>query len=588
MTVTTRLQPEQLTALNAAAPAVIQYGPAIEAEIAVLGRNIARIPLLSARYPARWLAIQLLEGDAALRQEALSAPAGDVMGAALAESLNRLRQHYGDDIDIALADRRYQFANQVTRTVVKTAAGQAMTRSDKVDRLATHPVFGAPIFLMVMWAMFKITTDVATPYIGWVENVISGPVTHLLLLLLRGLGLSDTWLQSLLLDGIVAGVGGVLVFVPVLTMLYFVLALLEDSGYMARAAFVMDRLMNVLGLHGKSFMPMIVGFGCSVPAIYATRTLENKRDRLLTGLLVPFMSCGARLPVYILFATIFFPNHIGAVVFGLYITGVLVAIAFGFVLKKTLFKGEESLPFVMELPPYQLPTLKNIRIQVWARTAAFIRNAATVILMASVVIWLLTAIPLAGRGTFAKVSMPDSAFAGVARVLTPVLKPLGFGSWETGGALLTGLVAKEVVISTLSQVYAPEDTGLAGVPENHSVGQDLVAVGTGFVSATVDTVKSMPLLLGINLFPEDKTHFSTALIASTQTAFEQTSNGHATLAALAFMVFVLLYTPCVATIAAERHEFGVKWMWFSIAGQVGIAWLGALVVFQGGLLLGLG
>jgi ferrous iron transport protein B len=404
--------------------------------------------------------------------------------------------------------------------------------------------------------------------------------------LLNVSGLGGTWVESLFVDGIIAGVGGVLVFVPVLMALYLALAVLEDSGYMARAAFVMDRLMHALGLHGKSFLPMLVGFGCTVPALYATRTLENEKDRVLTGLLVPFMSCGARLPVYVLFAAAFFPNNTGAVIFALYLLGIITAIVLGMVLKRTLFKGKEQAPFVMELPPYRMPTLKGIWFHMWERTGGFVRKAWTIILATSIVIWLLLAIPLGGGGTFADTDVDNSLFAGVSRVIAPAFKPLGFGDWEASGSLITGFVAKEVVVGSMAQVYGVEEAEEEA--EATTFFQDLGEILTSFLGATWDTIKSIPLIVGIDLFEGEEEAEPTALMAAVHEDFQSSSGGHGGLAAFAFMSFILLYTPCMVAIAAERQELGSKWMWVSIVGQLALAWLVALVIFQGGKLLGIG
>jgi ferrous iron transport protein B len=564
-------------------PVYIEYSPEIEAEIARLGLVIEQTPELEATYRPRWLAIQLLEGDESLLAEVEAAEGGEEVIQILESSLERLEQHYGEDVDVLLADYRYSFANRLVRSVLTRPAGRGMTRSDKVDKIVTHRFLGIPIFLALMWVVFKVTTDVATPYLNWIEGLIAGPITRQTVALLGILGLDDMWVESLFVDGIIAGVGGVLVFVPVLMSLYLSLAILEDSGYMARAAFVMDRLMSVLGLHGKSVLPLIVGFGCNVPAIYATRTLENEKDRVLTGLLVPFMSCGARLPVYILFAAIFFPNYGGVVVFGLYLIGIVTAILLGLVLKGTVFNDKEEVPFVMELPPYRLPNLKGIWLYTWQRTSAFIKNAATVILAASVIIWLLMAIPLGGSGVFADTDVTDSAFATVSGVIAKAFAPLGFGSWEAGGALVTGLMAKEVVISTIAQVYNVEETGETATPTTFLA--DAAEIGTSFIRATVDTIKSGPLIVGINLFTEAEEGNRPELMAAVREGFETASGGRGSLAALAFMAFVLLYTPCLPTIVAERQELGTRWMWVSIVGQLVLAWLVAFVVFQGGKLI---
>jgi ferrous iron transport protein B len=331
---------------------------------------------------------------------------------------------------------------------------------------------------------------------------------------------------------------------------------------------------------------MIVGFGCNVPAIYATRTLESEKDRILTGLLVPFMSCSARLPVYILLAAVFFPAYAGMAVFSMYLLGIVVAIILGIILKQTLFRGKEQVPFIMELPPYRLPTLKGIWFHMWERTSAFVRKAWTIIMGTSVVVWLLMAIPTGGSGQFAETEMDQSLFARVSGAVSPIFAPLGFGSWESSGALVTGFVAKEVVISTMVQIYGIEGAEEAAEPTTFV--QDLGMIATSFVGAAVDTVKSIPLIVGINLFEEEAEEEPTALMGAIEVGFEETSGGHGALAALAFMVFVLLYTPCMVAVAAARQEFGNIWMWVSVVGQFALAWLVALLVYQGGLLLGLG
>jgi ferrous iron transport protein B len=333
-------------------------------------------------------------------------------------------------------------------------------------------------------------------------------------------------------------------------------------------------------------MPMVVAFGGTVPAFYATRTLENEKDRILTGLLVPFMSCGARLPVYVLFAAIFFPQNAGSMIFSMYLLGIAVAIGVGLILKNTLFKTKEQAPFVMELPPYRVPTLRGIWFHVWERTSGFVRKAWTIILAVSIVLWFLLAIPVQGEGSFAETEVDDSLFATASGLIAPAFAPLGFGTWEAGGSLLTGFVAKEVVISTMAQIYGVEEAEEAAEPTTFL--EDVGQIVTSFIGATIDTVKSIPLIVGINLFEAEEEPEPTALMGAIEASFVASSGGHGALAGLAFMIFVLLYTPCMVAVAAERQEFGAKWMWFSIIGQLAIAWLMAFLVFQGGVLLGLG
>ncbi|MBN1877229.1 MAG: ferrous iron transport protein B [Anaerolineae bacterium] len=574
------------TAAYTGSRGLVDYGAEVENEIAKLQTLIAQDTDLYDRYSTRWLAVKLLEEDSDILAKLHATGNHTLLLAQANDSVEHLRTIYGDDVDTIIADRRYGWIHGLVKETVQRTAQDRLSLSDQIDRIVTNRVLGIPIFLALMWIVFKVTTDVAGPYLDWVDGVIGGPITNWVVAILGLLRLGGTWVESMCVDGIIAGVGGVLVFVPVMMSLYLALAILEDSGYMARAAFVMDRLMHALGLHGKSFLPMIVGFGCTVPAFYATRTLENEKDRVLTGLLVPFMSCGARLPVYALFAAIFFPDNAGAAIFWMYIIGIIVAILLGVLLKVTVFKGKEQSPFVMELPPYRLPTLKAIWFHMWERTSGFVRKAWGLIMATSIIIWVLLAIPVSGGGSFADTDVEQSAFAAVSRSLAPLFKPAGFGNWRTSGALVTGFVAKEVVVGTMSQVYAVEGTEEAAEPTTFF--EDVGDILTGFVSATVDTVKSLPLIVGIDLFEGEEEEDLTDLMLTVRDDFETTSNGHGTLAALAYMLFVLLYTPCMVAVAAERQELGTKWMWVSVIGQLILAWLVAVVVFQGGLLLGLG
>jgi ferrous iron transport protein B len=564
----------------------LDYGPAIEGELAALGAELSAHPAVAARFPRRWLTLKLLEDDADVAERLAMVPGGAVCLEAAGAARERLRLALPDDVDAMTADRRYSVIHQLVQSVVTQPGAEQQSLSDRVDRVVMHRWLGIPIFLVVMWLTFRLTADVSAPLVDWLDYVINGPLANWTVAILGTVGLADTWLASLLVDGVLAGVGGVLVFMPVLLVLYLALAVLEDSGYMARAAFVMDRLMNRIGLHGRSFLPLMVGFGCSVPAIYATRTLDNPRDRILTGLLVPFMSCGARLPVYVLFAAIFFPQRGGAVIFGLYLLGIVVALGVGLLLRRTVLPATRNHGLVMELPPYRLPHWQSIWYQMWQRTRSFLAHAWSIILIMSLVIWFLMAVPLGGSGTFAAAPLPESAFGRLSTTLSPVFKPLGFGSWETTGALVSGLVAKEVVISTLAQTYDTAQSRDGDAPT--TVGQDALAIVTSFGTAVGDTLRAIPSLVGINLQRDTVDEADSALSAQIRAGFTVSSNGHATLAALAFLVFVLLYTPCVATAAAERHELGTRWMWTSLIGQFALAWLAALIVFQGGLLFGVG
>lgn len=566
-------------------PSLVDYGLEIEEEISKLQEVTRGHEALNALYSPRWLAIKLLEEDQIIASKISDLDGGAEVLAMAVESVDHLREIYGDDVDTVIADRRYGWINGLVKGAVKKNEADNRFLSDKIDKVLTSRVLGIPIFLALMWVVFKVTTDLSAPYLDWIDGMFSGPITNWVVAILGWLGLSGTWVESLFVDGIIAGVGGVLVFVPVMAFLYIALAILEDSGYMARAAFVMDRLMHGMGLHGKSFLPMIVGFGCTVPALMATRTLDNEKDRVLTGLLVPFMSCGARLPVYVLLASIFFPQNSGMVIFWMYVLGIVIAILVGLLLKNTLFKGKAQSPFVLELPPYRVPTLKGIWFHTWERTGAFVRKAWSIILVTSVIIWLLLAVPLGG-GAFSDTPVGKSAFASVSGVIAPVFSPLGFGEWEMTGPLITGFVAKEVVISTMNQVYDLEEAEEAAAPTTFF--EDLGEILVSFVNATWDTIKSIPLIVGIDVFEGEEEPETTALMQAVENSFDESSGGHGALASVGYMTFVLLYTPCMVAIAAEKQELGTKWMWLSIIGQLVIGWVVALIIFQGGLLLGIG
>jgi ferrous iron transport protein B len=457
----------------------------------------------------------------------------------------------------------------------------------RLSRLLTHRFLGLPIFLAVVWVTFRLVTDVSAPYVGWVSEVVSGPVARWFSWLLGGIHLGGGWVESLVVDGVLAGVGGVLAFVPVLITLYSALSVLEDSGYMMRSGTFTNSVMRVVGLPGMAFLPMVMGFGCTVPAVLATRSLESRRDRILAGLLVPFMSCGARLPVYVLMAAVFFGAHQGTVVFAMYLGGIAVAVVVGAVLSRTLLRAPDRRRLSLEPPPLRRPRLRRIGKLVLGRTVSFLKNAGTVILIASMVVWLLLAIPVRGGAGFARAEVEDSAFAGAGRIAAPLLSPLGTGTWEQAGALAGGLVAKEVVVSTLAQVTGVAETGTAG-ESTTSFAADLGDIGRGFVTATRHALEAIPGIVGIHIGNGENGAQWTALLDAVRGLFEASSGGHGALAALAFMVFVLLYTPCTAALVTIRKELGVRWMMVSAVGQGLVAWVLATVVYRVGLLIGLG
>jgi len=549
----------------------VHYGREIEEELDKIEEGLEGTQIVGS-YDKRWVALKLLENDEAI-VEKVKAEGEDGVLKTAENSVRHLEEIFGDDVESAIVDRRYGFISGAGTEVIHRTAEIRHTRSDKIDKIVTNRVLGIPIFLVAMWFVFQMTANVSGAYLDWVNGVISGPITHWILRILGAIELGDTWVSSLFVNGIIAGVGGVLVFIPVLFFLYFFIALLEDSGYMARAAFVMDRLMHTLGLHGKSFIPLLIGFGCNVPAIYATRTIEDEKDRILTGLLVPMMSCAARLPVYIIFAATFFPKNSGWVIFAMYILGIVAAIGSGALFKRTLFRGKEESTFIMELPPYRLPTFKSVLIHMWERTYAFVRKAWTIILAASIIVWFLTNIPWGVE------NKANSLFGKVSKGIAPIFVPAGYGEWQATGALVTGFVAKEVVVSTMSEIYA---VGAEKEEEKMPTFiEDVREIVVSFGTATVDTVKmTISLIPGVNLMGEEEEEEDTGLVNALRSAFTP-------LSAASFMVFVLLYVPCMVAIAALRQEFGTKWMFFSTGYLMVLAWVVSVIVYQGGRLFGL-
>ena len=556
---------------------LVNYGRELEQEISRLQEVIDKVEVLTKHYPSRWLAIKLLENDKEIIPKIKAVEGGEEILNQARKSVKHLSNVYGADAETIIADRRYGFISGLVKEAVKRPTDERLTFSDKIDKVITNRIIGIPIFLVAMWFVFLMTANVSGAYLDWVDGVIGGPITKWVVAILNAVGLDGTWFESLMVDGIIAGVGGVLVFVPVLLFLYFFLALLEDSGYMARAAFVMDRLMHTLGLHGKSFMPMLIGFGCTVPAVYATRTLENEDDRVLTGMLAPMMSCGARLPVYAIFAAAFFSANPGQFIFLLYLLGIILAIVSGIVFKNTIFKGKPKAPFVLELPPYRMPTLKGVLIHMWERSSFFLRKAGTIVVLVSIILWFLMNIPWGVENT------RDSLFGKMSSAIAPILAPAGFGNWEAAGSLVTGFIAKEVVVSTMSQIYVGEAEEQEEEEEEPTTFfQDIGEILVGFWNATVDTVKAtISLIPGVNLMSEEEEEEDTALIEALQNSFTP-------LSAVAFNVFVLLYIPCMVAIAAQRHEYGTKWMLFNAGYLTALGWVVSTLIYQVGLLLGIG
>jgi ferrous iron transport protein B len=442
--------------------------------------------------------------------------------------------------ELAVADERFSWIDRALVASTRTLDAPP-TITDRVDRWLTARIVGPLIFLAVMWAVFELTTTIAAPLQDALGAVFSGPVTSAANWLFQQIGLGDSWAQLFVVNGLIAGVGMLLTFVPLMIIMFTMLALLEDSGYLARAAVVTDRAMRAIGLPGKAFLPLVVGFGCNVPAISATRILPNARHRVMTALLVPFTSCSARLTVYVLVAATFFPRHAGTVVFGMYLMSILVVVLVGLALRRTLWRTVGAEPLVLDLPAYQRPTLRLTASVTWLRVRGFLRTAGGIIVATVTAVWLLQAIPMRGGATFGHVAPGDSLFAALARLLAPIFAPLGFGDWHTSSALVVGFVAKEAVITSWAQTYSAADP----------------------------TAGQSPAQLQDHI----------------QAAFAGSSGGAMAAAVFAFLVFLLAYTPCVATVAAQLREIGARWTAFGIAMQVSVAWVLGAAVFQIGRLL---
>jgi ferrous iron transport protein B len=551
----------------------IDYGRDVESEIDGLVARIAAEPELSAEFQPRWLAIKLLEAEADLVDRVRNSASGAGIVATAEGARARIEAMHGDTADMAIADARYGYVHGVVREVVDTSAVSRYSVTDRLDRVLTNRVLGLPIFFAVMFVVFKLVVEVSAFFLDWVDAVIAGPVTRWVTGLLTMVSAPD-WFISLVVDGVIAGVGAVLVFIPGLVVLYLFLTLLEDSGYMARVAFIMDRVMRFTGLHGKSFMPMILGFGCAVPAIYSTRTLENRTQRVMTSLLVPLMSCSARLPVYVVFGLAFFGAAAATVITGLYVVGILIAGLVAMVLSRTILRQRDDSVFALELPPYRVPTFKALTTHTYEKTREFVVKAGTVIFVVSILLWFVMSLPWGVEDE------RDSYFGQASAAIAPVFEPAGFGSWEASGALVTGFIAKEVVVASMSQAYL-EDAGPDSDVAPPSIADDVVEIGTGLVAAVDGATRStLSIIPGVDLMPtEEAQPQNTALSDALASNFTP-------LAAFAFVMFVLIYTPCVATLSAIKSEFGWRWATFSGLYQFGLAWLLAVVVFQVGTFLG--
>jgi ferrous iron transport protein B len=546
----------------------INYGADINKSIDVLTQLIDKNKLLTDRYHSLYLAIKLLENDSHTFKSLAELPGTTILIGTAKHEQNKLEKAYNEKTETILTDAKYAFIKGALKETYHLAPEQKRKAGHDADSVLTHKWLGFPVFLFFMWAMFQVTFTLGSYPMDWIDI---------------GLGwLSDTIgntmpqgaLHDLIVDGIIGGVGGVIVFLPNILILFFCISLMEDTGYMARAAFIMDRLMHKIGLHGKSFIPLLMGFGCNVPAIMATRTLENRKDRLLTMLIIPFMSCSARLPVYVLLISAFFPVKQGLVLLAIYVIGVVLAIVVALLFKKIFFKKAE-VPFVMELPPYRMPTLRNTSIHMWNKSVQYLTKMGTVILFASILIWALGYFPRntensmkydaailktqtdptlvdsiktlqISKLTIERESerMEKSYIGQIGHFITPIIAPLGF-DWKIGVSIVTGLAAKEILVGSMGVLYQSDLEA-----DETSVGLQNKLQKQVFTSGPRTGEKVFSPLVAFTL-----------------------------------MLFVLIYFPCIAVIAAVKREANWGWAAFTMIYTTVLAWLVAFATYQVGSLL---
>ena len=512
----------------------VHYGEEIEHELAEIGILLAdKEPQLVEKYGCRWLAVKLLECDSDITVKVHSR---EVLEAVTA-GIEHLKDIFADEPEIVMADRRYGFISGACQETIKTTVESRHSTSDMIDSIVTNRILGLPIFLILMYLVFLSTFKIGKYPMGWLEQFFGWAGITIAGFWPVG---SESWLKSLLVDGVIGGVGGVIVFLPNILLLFLAIALLEDSGYMARAAFIMDRVMHKIGLHGKSFIPMLIGFGCSVPAIMATRILENKRNRLTTIMAIPLMSCGAKLTIYMLIIPAFFPEkwH-GPMLWLIYLIGIILSIFVIKALRLTVFKGETT-PFVMELPPYRMPTGKSVCIHMWHRGWMYLKKAGTIILAVSIILWVAMSYPKPSEQSLAGLNpeqaqqkkLEHSVIGRIGQTIEPALKPLGF-DWKIGTALIGATAAKEVFVSQLAIVFAVSSQ----------------ETGDGEKSA--------------------------------QNLREKLQANYTPLTGFCIMLFCLIYAPCVATVAMTRQETN-SWGWalFQFFGLTALAYVVTLIVYQ--------
>ena len=540
----------------------INHGQELENSIDRIKLLIQKNDDIRTHYSTRWLAIKYLENDSDVEAIVEALPNHDEIIAARFEENRRIEGLLGGtSAEAAIVDAKYAFVQGALKeTYTPGQVRKKHTITDKIDAVVTNRWAAFPIFILLLYIIFEATFRLGEYPMTWIEWLVEKFGAFVATTMPEGM------LKDLVVDGIIGGVGSVLVFLPNILILYLFISLLEDSGYMARAAFIMDKLMHKIGLHGKSFIPMIMGFGCNVPAIMATRTIENHKSRLVTMLIIPMMSCAGRLPVYILVAGAFFPRNGSLVLLGLYALGIIMAIISAKVMSR--FIKDDNLPFVMELPPYRVPTSKSVFRHTWEKGKQYLHKMAGIILVASIIIWFLGYFPHHDRYATPAEQQENSYIGMIGKAIEPVLEPLGF-DWKMGVGIISGVAAKELVVSTMGVLYSGEQErfpSAAGDPGTASAGT--VSSQTTDATAPVTAGSETETVSG-------DTMLQNALARTTTPA-----------AALAFMVFVLLYFPCIATFVAIKNESGGwKWAVISAVYTIVLAWIVAFIVYRTALLL---
>lgn len=543
----------------------INYGNDLEDSIRAIQAKIWENSDIIARYSSRYLAIKLLEQDKQTLKLLESASNYREIKELAEKEVAKIEKNYGERPETVIADEKYGFIQGALEETYKPGTEDKNLHTSRIDKILTNQYLGLPIFFLMMWAMFQATFMLGQYPMDWIESGVEWLGSWV------GSVMPDGSLKSLLVDGVISGVGGVIVFLPNILILFFFISLMEDTGYMARAAFIMDKLMHKIGLHGKSFIPLLMGFGCNVPAIMATRTLESRKDRVLTMLIMPFMSCSARLPVYVLLISGFFPKGQGLILFSIYLLGILIAILSSILFKRIFFSKEEA-PFVMELPPYRVPTTRNVIRHMWGKGVQYLKKMGTVILLASIIIWALSYYPrdkklsvdyegwrtevvqspeftgderaeeLESIAILESAEEQSNSYIGkLGHFIEPVIRPLGF-DWRLGVGIVSGFAAKEIVVSTIAVLSNSDESD---------------------ESSFIENLQNMKYTSGPKLG-------------------EKVLNP---LVAYTFMIFILLYFPCIAAIVAIGKEAGKKWAYFTIFYTTGVAWIVSFIFYQIGNLI---